>query len=129
MPRVVVRPKDSRDVLPAELEPLAQELREALADVAPSLEVHIDADEDEHRVGVTFIEVVHIALEGLGGVASLVAIKDAVSGVCARWMQRRSVQKNDRRPRSVSIYGPDGRIIRRVELEGAEDEPKQVDFK
>lgn len=126
MHTLVLRPKDPNDVNPEELETFATELRLALSEVAPDGLVRVDAGADEHRIGVTFIEIVNVAIEGTEGIASLIAITQAITSTARNWLKKRSVQKMDRRPRSVCIYGPDGKVISRVTLDDGDDEPRVV---
>jgi len=128
MTSVTFQPKDPRDVRPEELESLARELRDELASVAPDVDVRVARGDEDHRAGVTFVEVVHAVLEGIGGVSSVVAIKEAVERVAGRWMKRRSAEKNDRRPRTVVVSESGGHQIERITLENAEDDPRVIKF-
>ena len=124
---ITLRPKDPNDVAPEELEPLAAELRAAILKLAPDVVVRVDAEGEEHRIGVTFLEIVHWVIDGTGGVASLVAIHQALKGKAKEWLKKRSAEKADRRPRIVSIYGPDGSEISRVTLDDGDDEPRIIE--
>jgi hypothetical protein len=128
MGSVTLEPKDPRDVRPEELESLARELRDELASVAPDLDVRVARGDEDHRTAVTFVEVVNAVLEGLGGVSSVIAIKEAIERVAGRWMKRRSAEKNDLRPRSVIVKESDGTQIEKITLENADDDPRVIKF-
>lgn len=122
MSTITLSSKYPRDVLANELEPLALELKDALSSVEPSVDVRVADLEDEHRVGQTFLEIVLIALTGVGGLSSLATITDTVG----KWMKRRSEQKLDRRPRMAEILGPDGKVVSRVRLDADAKEPRII---
>jgi len=125
MNAIVLSAKYPRDVHAEELESLATELRVALGDAAKSIDVRIEVPEDEHRVGVTFFEVIHAALLGASGLANLAQITQAARS----WLKRRSKEKNDRRPRTIDILGADGKVIRRVELADDAEDARVIDMK
>ena len=128
MATLVVQPKDPRDVRPEELVSLVGDLREELSGVAPEVAVVLGKGDDDHCVGVTFVEVVRVVLDGIGGVSGLLAIRDAFTRAAAKWTKRRSAEKGDLRPRTVVLYGPDNREISKVTLEDEKDEPRIIHF-
>jgi hypothetical protein len=109
MPTIILRAKHPRDVLRADLDSLAAELRAAIAGVDPELLVTVEPGDDDDRPGVTFVEVIYAVVEGVAG-AGLTLTTQAVSS----WLKRRSEEKSDRRPRLVSLLGPDGKVVREV---------------
>jgi hypothetical protein len=115
-----LRTKYPRDLKPAELEPLAEELRSV---VGPEVQVVVDQVEDEHRVGVTFIEI----LDVIADFATTGAFLGGVTAGLRAWMKNRSRQLGDHRPRCVNILGPDGRPVRRVELDADAEDASVVD--
>lgn len=115
---VVVRPHDHLDVRPSDLEPLASELRKALAAAGLDTEVVTDAGEKRDRVRLTFHEVVEIVVPTLSAI-------QAVAGAAKTWMEQRRKQKNDQRPRRTLVLGPDGRPVVTIELDGEGAEPSE----
>jgi hypothetical protein len=122
MSTVILRPKYPRDVKATELESLAAELREELAGKEPAVDVKVESGEDDHRVGVTLVEVIEIVL-------TAVPTLDIVSTRVGGWLKRRREAKQDHRPRCANILDPNGQIVRKVELDPDDTEPRIINVR
>jgi hypothetical protein len=104
---VIIRSK--KDVSAEEMEEIAQAIRGLNLDC----DVRVDITERTGH-GVTWFKVLHIALEGsefAGTAAAGVAAKKIVE-VVIDWASARFTKS--KRPVSVSIYGPDGEVVKSV---------------
>jgi hypothetical protein len=128
MEEILVEPGWPQDIKPADL----IDLREAIAELDPGFQVAI-AYEDQKGAGVTFWEVVFIWLPA-SAVGPLILEKALDVGV--NWLQRRfDHPHSERRPKSLHILGPNGEVLRTVnierrdatpeELQGSDDEPRR----
>ena len=119
MALVTIRPKYPR-MLPATG---LRGLEDALRATDSTLEVEIDDREVDHRVGVTFHEVVAIVGPWVGG-----AVAKAAIGAIVDWARRRFSEKRHRRPKTVTLYGPNDRPIAEVTLTDADSAAKIQTF-
>ena len=92
------------------LKPIIQ----AVQDIDPTYQVGL-AYRDQRGYGVTWWEVLHIWIPWatLGGVAAKKIVELAIDWAYGRL--KRDKPKN--RPRSVTIYGPQGQVLKKVEVD------------
>ena len=117
--RIIVEPQNPLDLRADELAPLIDGLRAANA----SWDVRVTALE-QRGYGVTYWEVVHIWLPALADEA-LTALIGAVIAEAVRWARGRFAN-GSKRPKYVAIHGPDGRVLKSVEVKSAEGDPVDV---
>jgi len=107
VPTIIVHTKNPLDIPPAELDDLANSIR----DLDSSYQVEITSG-DPRGVAVTWWEViqVHVPWEQLEG-----ALAAALIDVIVHWVRNR-FKKSPRRPKSATIYGPDEQVLKKIEL-------------
>jgi hypothetical protein len=120
MADVVLRPGNDRDFETSDLEALAGAVRD---DTGLDVEV---ASREQRGYAVTWWEVVDFLLTDGAGHAI-----DAIIGVAVAWARKRlraAKEKTDRpRPVAVRIYGPDGELLKTVEVTDPDADPKIKD--
>jgi hypothetical protein len=122
MVSVILDPGNPLDFSESDLNELAGRLKaqhEAEVEIVPR---------PERGYGVTFHEVMNIWVNvtGIaGGTATGVAILRSVAKWAReRWHKDRDEHPGSRpRPRSVTLYGPDGRAIKTIEIDEPSGEP------
>jgi hypothetical protein len=101
-----------------------EELAEAFRRLDANINVTTEIKPREGR-GITWAEIVIITLQVVGPVLS--QLKDKVlakvTEAAIEWARRRyeGKRKGSRRPTYIDIYGPDGEIIKSIEVKNAED--------
>jgi hypothetical protein len=112
--------KNPADISAEEAEELGKALRRLDADINVRTEV-----KPREGMAVTWAEIVIITLQVAGPI--LAGLKDKVlakvTDSAIEWARRRyeGKRKGARRPPYIDIYGPDGEIIKSVEVKNAED--------
>jgi hypothetical protein len=113
---VIIRSK--KDVPAVEMEEIAQAIRGLNLDC----DVQVDITE-RAGYGVTWFKVLHIALEGgiFTGTAVASAAAKKIAEAVIDWAGKQFTKS--KRPVSVSIYGPDGEVLKSVVVkpDGVED--------
>ncbi len=113
---VIIRSK--KDVPAEEMEEIAQAIRGLDTDC----DVRVDITE-RTGYGVTWFKVLHIALEGskYAGTAAAGAAAKKIAEAVIVWARGQFTKS--KRPVSVSIYGPDGEVLKSVVVkpDGVED--------
>jgi hypothetical protein len=112
---ITLRSKNPLDPRPDELEDLAQ----AIQRCDPELEVIIATGEPP-QVGVSLWEVIEVYVEWS---EITVPITVALIPELVSWM-REGFKKMPGRPKSAYIYGPNGEVLRTIELKGPDEEPE-----
>jgi hypothetical protein len=120
MDQITIRPKSSVDIKPDSAEELAKEIRA----LDPDRDVQIDYYDqmDPSRRGVTWFQVVHILLS-VGKLAEPPIVTIIVSKAID-WARSRFKAKPTRRPVFISIYGPDGKVVKSVLVKDDASEPE-----
>jgi len=108
MALVTIRPKYPRMLPGAELRGLAV----ALSEIDPTLDVVIDDSPVEHRVCVAFHEVIVIVGPWIAG-----PVVTTLVHVVIGWAKQRFAEKKHKRPKQVTLYGADNRILARVKVD------------
>jgi hypothetical protein len=120
--RLLLGPGNPYDLTSGELEELADLLR----DESPELRVEISRP-SERAYGVTFWEVLNIwadAAEAGGGTGlAIAAFWRAAKWAQGRWQRDREQSTQTPRPRSVTLFGPNGEALKSVLIEGPEGTP------
>lgn len=105
----IIAPANPLDIAPDELNSLALELESLGGDVRV-------VSEEERGAGVTFWEVIYIWLPSQDFVEGV--LYSQLVRVVGTWIRDRFKKSgSEQRPKSVIIFGPDGRPLRKVELE------------
>ena len=125
MPQIILEPGNPLDLRRDKLEPLMN----AILELDSSYEVRL-AFNDQRGYGVTWWQVLHVWLPwagvALGGAAAKKIVELAID-----WAHHRlKGDEPNHRPRSVSIYGPDGQILKQIRVdhsghEEQSDEPSE----
>ncbi len=124
MTDIIVRSKNPYDFSDSELEELAATLRAAQDGLDVEWEKHT-----ERGYGVTPYEVIEVVstVGGAVGVVQMFAV--TVAWMQERW-RRQKAEHPERAPRPKvvkHIYGPDGRVLRSVTIDGATGEVSDDD--
>jgi hypothetical protein len=117
MTTIVLRTANPLDIPPKELDDLAQAIR----DLDPDYRVEVTSG-DPRGVAVTWWEVIACSVpwDDLRSAAAGAVVAETIS-----WLRRR-FQKAPRRPKSVSILGPTGTVLKRVVLKTPDDESEEL---
>lgn len=125
-PDCLIEPGNPYDFSPDELD----ELRRELASEGVSVAI---ARRPERGYGVTFVEVLHVwdlATDVVGDVTTIVG---PVAVVLRRWLRRRAQRKREQhpdakpRPTVVNLFGPDGRVLKKIVVDDADSDPRFED--
>ena len=112
--------KNPADISAEEAEELGEAFRRLDADINATTEV-----KPREGLAVTWAEIVIITLPVAGPIVSELKDKVLTKAIDAaiEWARRRyeGKRKGSRRPTYIDIYGPDGEIIKSVEVKNAED--------
>lgn len=119
MPKILLEAQNPLDIPPADLEPLAQAIR----DVGQGYEVQIAEPVEQRGYGVTWWEVVLIYIGSRGAEVVLTNVVNDLYKVAVGWARAR-FQKEPGRPKYIAIRGPDGEILRSVEVRRPDAEPE-----
>lgn len=118
--KLILEPGNPHDF--EDLEAFAESLRTA----DPELEVAV-VRRSERGYGVTLLEVLNVwwdVVEAISNIGGAYAVFDLVVDYAkARWRKDREEHGDRARPRSVTLYGPDGRPIKSVRIQGPDGEP------
>ena len=114
MKRIIIRAKYPRDLTVKELDILAEDLRSAF----PEDQVNIDDSPDENRVMAQLPEIVKIVLPAAGG-----ALVKTVLDIAVAWAKRRFSIKKHKRPKTITIVGPSGKVLSQVSIADPISEP------
>lgn len=120
MDQITIRPKSSADIKPDSAEHLADELRALYPDQVVTVDYYDQMDPS--RRGVTWYQVVHILLS-VGKLAEG-PIVGAMVSKAIDWARSRFKEKSTKRPVSISIYGPDGKVVKSVLVKDDVSEPE-----
>jgi hypothetical protein len=119
MSQILLEPGNPLDLRDEKLAPLITALR----DLDSSYEVRLGYN-DQRGYGVTWWEVLHIWIPwtAIGGAAAKKIVELAID-----WAHHRMKgDEPNNRPRSVSIYGPDGQILKQVRVDSSgQEEPSE----
>lgn len=117
MSKIIVRPKNPRDIVPEE----AEELAKAIRVCCPKYEVQVKIN-GYRGYAVTWYEVIEIAVvSGLTG-----EVVRLISKVTINWARERFKQKESGRPKAIVIFGPKGEVLKSLHLKNATDEPEDT---
>ncbi|HTV93786.1 MAG TPA: hypothetical protein VMG98_13805, partial [Verrucomicrobiae bacterium] len=123
-PQIIVRSRNPADISWKETEGLQKAIRA----VVPDQTLEIVAEEmnrEGYGYGITWSEIMDVILPAasfVGGVASK-ALIDEIVKVAVDWARARFHVTGGRRPFDIQIYGPDGKILRKVLVKDATAEP------
>src|SRR5215216_2165985 len=120
MPQIILEPGNPLDLRPEKLEPLISAIR----DLDSSYEVKI-AYNEPRGYAVTWWEVLYIWLPWVGTAAGGAAIAKIVELVIEWAHNRFKADPERKRPRHVSIYGPDGKVIKSILITSDDQEPEE----
>jgi hypothetical protein len=112
MTRLIVEPGNPYDLTDDE----ERELLAAMRESAPNDDVRV-VRRPEQGYGVTLHEVVHVFVEN----PELVPVGAGALAGLVRWLRAR--WRKDGRIRVVPIYGPDGRALKTIRIEGPHGDP------
>jgi hypothetical protein len=115
---IQIRPGNPLDLTPEKLDDLVKALEAEFPEVTVSVEIT-----EQRGYGVTWWEVLHVTLPWVEGYAAGKAIDLAVSWASRRWKQEHETRERPR-PISVTIYGPNGEVLKRVKVELPDGEPE-----
>lgn len=116
MKKIVIEPKNPLSVKPEEVQELAEEIRS----LYPSYEITVEG-EGYSGYAVTFYEVINIWVIGPASGALILEI----TKLSIKWARKRFSQKGkENRPKSITIYGPKGDVLKQIVLKNAIDEPE-----
>ena len=124
MDTIVLRPKNPRESPAADLEPLAEEIRRGLDGVAVSVQVP-----PEQRVAVTLAEVIDVVVTSVDHVTSPVLTALLVAWAKQRFTKAETTPGAPVPKQIVLLYGPDNKVIRRIEVDAPDSEAKVHDSK
>jgi len=113
MSKIVIQAKNPLDVLPDEIE----ELAEAIRITCPRCKVQVKAN-GYKGYAVTWYEVVEIAV--ISGVTQEVI--RYISKAAIDWARERFKQKQPGRPKSITIFGPKGKVLKSFTVKNATEE-------
>jgi hypothetical protein len=115
--KIIVRPKNPRDIVPEEAEQLAKAIRVC----CPKYKVRVKIN-GYKGYAVTWYEVIEIAVvSGLTG-----EVVRLISKVAIDWARERFNQKQSGRPKAITIFGPKGEVLKSLTLKNATDEPEDT---
>jgi hypothetical protein len=115
--KIIVRPKNPRDIVPEE----AEELAKAIRVCCPKYKVQVKIN-GYKGYAVTWYEVIEIAVvSGLTG-----EVVRLISEVAIDWARERFKQKQSGRPKAITIFGPKGEVLKSLHLKNAIDEPEDT---
>lgn len=107
--RIVIQPGNPLDLKAKQLSPLFKAIQKS----DPECEVEYSVKE-QRGFGVTWWEVLYVWVPW-GVISSAIAKK--IVEVLADWAHRRiKGERKGSRPRSVTIYGPDGKVLKKIEV-------------
>lgn len=116
MKKIVIEPKNPLDVKPEDLQELAEEIHS----LCPGYDIKIEG-KGYTGYGLTWGEIVNFWIAApVSGLLIEQIIKLAI-----KWARKRFTQKGrEKRPKSITIYGPKGNILKTIVLHNATDEPE-----
>ncbi len=112
MPTITLRPRNPLDPTPDELEDLARAIQHLYSDY----EVIVTTGE-RPRVGVSLWEVIECYVPWSDMTS---AAAGALIAELHRWLRNR-FEKVPGRPKSMVIYGPDGKVLKEIEMQSPEE--------
>jgi hypothetical protein len=115
MSKITIQPKNPLDVLPEEVEELAEAIRVS----HPKYKVQIKANR-LRGYGVTWYEVIEIAV--VSGLTEEVV--RYIGKLAVGWARERFKKKQSGRPKAITILGPKGEVLKSLVLKNAADEPE-----
>jgi len=116
MKKIVIEPKNPHDVKPEDVQELAKEIRS----LYPDYDVKTEG-KGYTGYALTWWEIVNIWVGA--PVASLLI--EQITKLAIKWARERFTQKGkEKRPKSITIYGPKGNILKAIVLHNATDEPE-----
>jgi hypothetical protein len=121
--RIILEPGNPFD-FDGELEELAEELRSKTGKTT------VVARRPEHGYGVSLHEVLHIWVvwNNLGGPAATALLLAVTGWAVRRWKQDQAKHPDRPRPRSVIIWGSNGRPLKSITVDKQDgDEPVVID--
>ena len=124
MSRIILEPANPFDFEDGDLEKLADELRNVAGKAT------VVARRPEHGYGVSFNEVLHVWIvwNQLGGPAASAVVIAVTKLAVSRWKRDRARHPDKTRPRSVTIWGPNGKPLKSITVDAEEgDEPEVRD--
>lgn len=112
MPTITLQPKNPLDPTPEELEDLAQAIQGLDSDYAV-----VVTTRERPRVGVSLWEVIecYVPWSDLTNAAAVALIAEL-----GRWLRNR-FEKVPGRPKLMVIYGPDGKVLKEIEMQSPEE--------
>lgn len=126
---LILTPENDRDITLAELEELADDIRQALKSAQEELEVTVSSHE-EPGAGLSWDQVIQVLLPLLPDANSLsnAAVGIALERVIA-WMYRYFKKGGPEvgRRRIVRVYGADHTLLRTYVLESSDTDPLVLD--
>lgn len=124
MSRIILEPGNPFDFDDDALDELARELH------AASGKATVVARRPEHGYGVTFNEVLHVWVvwNNLGGPYAVGLVLAVRKWAVKRWKADRAAHPDQPRPRSVTIWGANGKPLKSIKVDlGEGDEPTVTD--
>jgi hypothetical protein len=117
--RIKIEPAD-----PVEMVEDLDQLAEALRELGYEAEV---AERPRRGYGVTWWEVFHIFVEQVGE-HGIDAVLGATAAAFVDWARRRFREGKGRpAPKAATLYGPDGKPVKMVELHAEDQDPVEKD--
>jgi hypothetical protein len=119
----VLEPGNPFDFTRDELDAIAAEIGEQIPNVDVSIKLR-----DERGYGVSLVEVMRISTEVADAVKATAEAAGVIALIVAwmrsRWNKDRKDHPDGRpRPRSVVLYGPNGEILRSVQIDAPDGAP------
>jgi hypothetical protein len=115
MKKIIIEPKNPLDVKPKDVQELAEEIRSFY----PNYKVVIEG-KGYSGYAVTWWEVVNIwVIAPISGLPIEQIVKLSI-----KWARQRFTKEGkEKRPKSITIYGPKGDILKSIVLKNVIDEP------